>query len=1197
VSRRRRILLAAVAALALLVALAPMLARTGVARRLVAGRLSAALGRPVEIAGLDAGWTSGVRLEGLVVRNATAEFRGEPLLEARSVRIETALPSLVLSGADAITVDGLRVRLEEQGGGRTNIDDFLSGLAQPRPRKPVAKPKPFRFQLKDASIEVRTLLRRPQPRPVDPFREDPVIRDAGEGLLVLGVDRMDLDLDATPKGLALDLSAALRVAGKEGRAEASLRLGPDGPSGRLDLTSLDLSALRPFVPDLAGRIDVHVEGSPKGVDVLLRANDLKAGRVEEAWVDLKGRIREKGEGFAVDALSLRTASDAYSLDAKGAWPPKGITIRARAATGPLGLRIAGPLVLDATGEGSDLEGTLTAPDVDARFDLGFGEGWIVVRKLDAKAFSSSASLQGALGKGVRLEGRADVSLEDLAPLLPEGASLEGHLAVARLVLEDRTLKADATVEGLRAHGLFDEDLNLDHGEVHVDATLSSDRDTLTVAHAQLDGLAAEGTIGGLAGRDGLRADGRVRGTLALNPLHARLLGLKEVRGLRGQLAVDVTASTERGGLEASGTATIRDFHVSTDQGAWDLASVSLAGGYLDGKGKVEGAADGATFSASLEGGKGTVALDVEAIERHPLAAALLPKALTLRGPVSLRAELDLSPMGVRGTLDSKGLTAKVGERGIAKEPLHVSFAAQREEERGWSFAAPEIALPGLGAKASVSDGGLGTDGTLTAHVRLEGPIDRLARALPEARDLAPKGTLALDATVARDGRWSFQGTVNVRDASLLVGGTRAPETTALLDLSTLLEDDTLTVRRFRLKTRTTDVLGAGAVGKAVTLRAEGKTRLEEIGPYAPLFRGSGELLVDEVALDLSPEGAFSVATSCRSDALRIEHSRLTSVALHARAEGRLANGALEDMRLDLESTMSKVQREDILVEGVHLHEKGGGRSGAYDLGTRIDAGSITIGATSWDTVGLDVRGRLDRLLGERPPSGVLGTITFARWHLGPFLWEDAKGKVAMEDGNLVVKDLVAGLSGGRVRADGRLVPTGDRLAWEGTAKAEGIVLSEEIGRPLSFIIPFLRVKKQAGTLSGRADFDLSLAADDTTDVAILRTLAGKGAAHLYDIEAKNSILLPLLSLRLDKAILQQPYRFKDLKVAFDVGKGKIRPEPFELRATPFGINVKEIEVGLDGTVDALIVPGILPFRISGTLDDPKVRPAPLAPFR
>ena len=94
VSRRRRILLGTAVALALLVALAPMLARTGAARRLVEGRISNALGRPVEIERLDAAWTSGVTVTGLVVRNGAAEFGGEPFLEARTVRLENALPTL-----------------------------------------------------------------------------------------------------------------------------------------------------------------------------------------------------------------------------------------------------------------------------------------------------------------------------------------------------------------------------------------------------------------------------------------------------------------------------------------------------------------------------------------------------------------------------------------------------------------------------------------------------------------------------------------------------------------------------------------------------------------------------------------------------------------------------------------------------------------------------------------------------------------------------------------------------------------------------------------------------------------------------------------------------------------------------------------------------------------------------------------------
>ncbi len=1189
-SRRRRILLVSLVALALLVAAAPLLARTGVARRFVAGRIADALGRPVEVQGLDAGWMSGVTLKGLVVRSREPEFQGAPLVEAASVRLEDGLPSLVLAGASRVAISGLVVRLEEQAGGRTNVDDLVAGLAKPRPPVPKREARPFRLTLTDASIRMQRLVRRPQPRPVDPFREDPVILDASEGLVVIGVRDMDLRLDTTPTATTLDLEAALDVAGRPGRVDVAVRLGPEGPSGTVHVEGIDLSLLDPFVRGLEGRLDLHAEGSPEGVNAKLRAAGLRAGRIDEAWAELSGRVRMDGDGVAFDAVALRTASGGFSLDGSGTWPPRDLQVTAQATPEALGLDMKGPLRLDVRGEGADLSGTLATPDLDARFEATVGDRTIAIRRLDAKAFDSTVSLEGEVGTALRLSGRADVNLSDLKPVLRKGASLQGRLHVPAFELLDRSLKADATVEGLLALGPFAEDVEIGRGELRVDAELSEDRDTLRIARAQLDGLAAEGTVKGLVSGN-VRADGKVKGTLALNPFHARLLGLEEVRGLRGQVAIDATGDND--GI--SGTATIDGFHVETGGGAWDLARVSAEGGYRDGRATLRATADGLDLRGSFTDGKADVELDVAAIEAQPLLVRVFPGGLA--GPLKLRAEASGAPWNIRGTIESPDLTAKFEGRGVEGEKARLSFTA-REEEAGWSVAAPDLVLEKLGVKASLGEGFLGHDGRRAGRVLVEAALDRLLTVVPEAAHLAPEGRLSASVRVGHDGRWTLAGEIGAADASVVVHGKRVAPRTARLEFDASVPGDgTVTLRKVRLTSRTTELEGAGTLGKNLTLRMEGRARLEDIAPYAPMLRGSGEAVFEEIALDLGPEGQLLASASMRGESIRAQGGRLQKAKLRARAEGRLEKGALEDVKTDLALTAARAERGNILAEGLVVREKGGGRSGAYSLRTRVESGRLRVGATSWEQVGLDVEGRLDRLLAARPPTGLKGHVTFARWNLGPFLWEAAKGELALEEGTVVVRNLVAGLHGGTVRAAGRLMPKDERMAWEGEAHAKGLVLTERIGRPLSFIIPFLRVEKEAGSLTGRADLDLKLAADDTTDAAILRTLVGAGTAHLYDIEAQNSILLPLLSLRFDKAILREPFRFKDLKLSFDVGEGTIRPKPFELKARPFGINVKEIEVGLDGTVNALVVPGLLPLRVRGTLDDPEVRPAPLAPFR
>ena len=77
------------------------------------------------------------------------------------------------------------------------------------------------------------------------------------------------------------------------------------------------------------------------------------------------------------------------------------------------------------------------------------------------------------------------------------------------------------------------------------------------------------------------------------------------------------------------------------------------------------------------------------------------------------------------------------------------------------------------------------------------------------------------------------------------------------------------------------------------------TKLEEIAPYAPMFLGSGEVLLDEIALDLAEDGRLVASASLRAELIRVEGGRLQKAVVRARAEGRISGGALaEAMRTE-----------------------------------------------------------------------------------------------------------------------------------------------------------------------------------------------------------------------------------------------------------------------------------------------------------
>ena len=194
------------------------------------------------------------------------------------------------------------------------------------------------------------------------------------------------------------------------------------------------------------------------------------------------------------------------------------------------------------------------------------------------------------------------------------------------------------------------------------------------------------------------------------------------------------------------------------------------------------------------------------------------------------------------------------------------------------------------------------------------------------------------------------------------------------------------------------------------------------------------------------------------------------------------------------------------------------------------------------------------------------------------------------------------MNDGRVRVSGDFSLDSGPLRWRGALAADNVRVTEGLGRPLSFIVPILRTKlgDSRRHLTGVLDAKLEFRGIGTTYATLAQSLSGGGSIGFRDVELQGSLLLPLLSLRIDQLLTDRSYRFSDLNIQFGVKDGRVRARPFELRGEPFGIKL-EGEAGLDGSLDFLVQPALLPvpLRVKGTLDKPKVRPDPLAglPFR
>jgi hypothetical protein len=187
-----------------------------------------------------------------------------------------------------------------------------------------------------------------------------------------------------------------------------------------------------------------------------------------------------------------------------------------------------------------------------------------------------------------------------------------------------------------------------------------------------------------------------------------------------------------------------------------------------------------------------------------------------------------------------------------------------------------------------------------------------------------------------------------------------------------------------------------------------------------------------------------------------------------------------------------------------------------------------------------------------------------------------------------------------VTGDAKLWPRGSDVKWWTQLKGTDIQLSEDLGDPLSFLVPILRVnrKDKQGRLGGKLHTNFVLECDGTTNKLLQETLNGNGSLDFDDIEVQNSVILPLLGLRFDKLLLNKPYRFKDLQLDFKLTNGVLKPDRFKLDGRPFNIEIWG-EADLRGTIDFIVATPttILPMRVSGPFDGPSVRPAPGARLR
>jgi len=1216
--RRRkiiRVLLILLVVLIALVAAAPWLANTGPVRRFVAAEIRAALGREVTLESIEAGWGSGVVLKGLVVANRQREFRDQALLEADEIHLDQPLHRLVFGGGETrVRIRGLKLRIAEQGGGRTNLDDIVARLAAPRPRGPArepVEPKPIDIELVQSSVEVRHLPRRP--RGFDPYTEDPVIRRADEGALVIALSRIRVAVFMDRDGARLAAHAAVSVNGRGGEVTVDVSTAAGAWEGRVIARDLDLAITRPFLAvDLAGRLDLEAKAHKGRYSLSARIEDLETPRLNESWITLDARLAQHQTGVQVEHLELATASGEVALTGHGdiaegsraAFTLSGHAPRRLLAPGGTGVArvawegdIEGSLVrwkgttrIEGVPETGDL--TLTSD-----LELDTKTRTLKIRELTAKAERIHATLRGRavlmLPPTFDLDGSVDADLARLRALLDGHLALDPQTAVAgRLLVEQGRFSRSANGDlAVRVRGrvtglVYGEEVRREVVSFDIDAQLDEQGDRLTVRRGRIDDLAVEGHVAGLREKRIRDGRGTINGPIRLDAALAKLAGLKR---LSGTAQVDLTAGMSPDGFSVGGTVAVDGLRVNEIE----RRRVSMNGTMTlhhrtwTGRGRVKADQVAGTFKVlDLTRARVKATLALDAVEVAELAAVIpglaLPKDLELAG--TLRPVLSIQRgenLNLRIIVPETRLTARQGEYGPQDEIFSADLTATRAAD-AWSCSG-RVQLGTMQLHPILV--GLDKQGRVRGQATIKGLAEGLARLAPDAKRLAPTGLIECNARFGQgsDGVWNFD----------LKGG--GPHVAFTVDQERVgarrLRIDAMADSTGRIPMAVLEIGGAKltAKGKLEKLHVVVTADARDL-PMLPDLKGKGWRVEADMTWD--PNGAFAANGTARAEVIANKEASANGLVVEFDINGVRKDGRLSRIGGSLHAKAKRAKHGAIALRDLDVNTVGSGdpRTAVY-FRSDIRAKRIDFDGGQVHEVASNQSGSWHEKL--RAPN-LEGPVTFERLKTGS--GTATKGRADLRLDNLLLRldKVSAAVEGGTIRGDGEIDLGRTPGRWRCDLSLKDVRIDGGLNTPLAMLLPFLYLSGQdQGKVSGRVSGDVSLSGRGTNQAALTRSLVGKGSVHFHETEVTGSLLLPLLTFRLDRALRNQPLRFRDVDVNFSASGGRVRTRPFKLIGTPYDLSMSG-SVGLDGTIDYRVRLSAfsLPLRIRGTLKRPRVKLSP-----
>jgi len=1016
---------------------------------------------------------------------------------------------------------------------------------------------------------------------------------------------------------------------------------------------------------VSARAEGRFENGLLSATLALEIHDLVTDRLQEEWIRTTIHLNEKESLYAIHPLDVRSASGRFALaggldipkdepyrpsgDVTGTFP---LAMAYRAFVHrqpPVQAQVRFSLKSQLEHEGGHAAGTVyldhfTLEDNLGEFALAFdligdrAEKNLRIDLLELRSEHGTASVRGRLHHGrdwtLDLTGGGDGDLarirhiaEHFVPRIQD-FDLAGRCSFQVHALHTEsdgttTLRADLTAVGLKTRGIEPAIIDYPDLSAHLDASLLDGGNRLIVNAARIQGVELTGSARGLLDPAASpEAAATAKGTFPLSPRVVQFIGIDGFRNPEGNADVDLKFVAAGGNARLEGAIGLRgvDFQI----GEYDHADpdVDWKGVVVWRDSKLTG--NFTLNSPRLQANVHDLSYDPGANTVRTRAKLTIPDATPLRdllldsrwqwsGRHEAEIEFSASPdvLWIAGEVRAPKLVFQFNGHGLAGDGTQAKARAVYKNGE-WFLRDTVVRIPARKLVAATKELRL-HPGDVSGDITLSGRFEKLHTLVERLGEWDVRGEFRI-ASDLRIGE-SFEGSIDVDAPAFAIGAERLGDVTIRVPQASMGRN--VRVPQFSLRIGE-DLSATGAVRLDDELDLRIQAQGSDFGWITHFIdgvdgHGAFSISADVVAPRLQRDGAYALSGAANTEFVKFRgggmlHSpKVVAKEFRFRTDG----GHLHDLKIDAKVSAKSVERHQLLARNVVFHSTSSGSIMADGSGTghRIhlvtSADWIRMEERRLDGLTLDGWGVLKSLdLDDARAVQFNGKLRFERVPAAAIDWTAGTAEFSYGSHVLDVKKLVATVQEGRMTGSARFDFRHAQVPWSVKIKTVDAKIDKNFADPLSFIIPVLRVAGDGKSqVSGFASWEISLRGIDFGFDELEKNLVGSGYLRLRDTRVKGSLLLPLLSLRVGRLLLNKPFVIPNSTAHWNVKNGLVTTEPLKISSSPFGIRMGGT-VTLRGHLDYIFHPGILivPINVKGKWDDIKVVPTtrellPKWPFR